>query len=227
MCFLSSRALLYLDMSLMPFHEELAASQTHLSCPLIESFHLASQVTLLSWITEPHLCALPSPRSGTGGTVTPLPMLMVMSSGMIRFFTCPRFGWSPRPRKRPGGSTRKLPTFSLRLSMVAKMYDASCAWRACLSASFSSLVRSFFLASSALTCSAMRVKSHLAKSLTAFPSGVFTRSLRQSSKKFSWNFGSLPKSVSFMAAKKVHTSSWAGVSTRGEPSYTSGTPWGV
>eukprot|EP00967_Tisochrysis_lutea_P133504 scaffold234439_cov29-Tisochrysis_lutea.AAC.4 len=36
--------------------------------PLMVSIHLASHVTVLSWTTSPHLCFLPSPRSGTGGT---------------------------------------------------------------------------------------------------------------------------------------------------------------
>mmetsp|Transcript_5296 Transcript_5296/g.15715 ORF Transcript_5296/g.15715 Transcript_5296/m.15715 type:complete len:218 (+) Transcript_5296:934-1587(+) len=217
MCCLSVRALLYLAMSDMPFHDELAASQTHLSWPL-ESFHFASQVTLLSCTTAPHLCALPSPMSGTGGTGAPLLMLMVMSSGKTRFLTRPRLGWSPRPRKRPGGSTRKLPTFSWRPSMVAKMKSFSCSMRARLSSSFSSRVRSFLRWVSAATCAAMRLKSHLAKSLTALPSGVFTSSLRQSSKKFSWNFLSLPKSVSFMAANQVQHSSCSAERVTGLPS---------
>ena len=35
-----------------------------------------------------------------------MPMLMMMSSGMMRFFTRPILGCSPRPRNNPGGSTR-------------------------------------------------------------------------------------------------------------------------
>jgi hypothetical protein len=48
-----------------------------------------------------------------------LPMLIVMSSGQIRPLSLPILGCAPRPRNRPGGSTRKFPTFSLRPSMMA------------------------------------------------------------------------------------------------------------
>ena len=44
---------------------------THLSSPLIESFHLASHVTVFLCSTSPHLCAMPSPKSGTVGTCHP------------------------------------------------------------------------------------------------------------------------------------------------------------
>ncbi|KAG9967243.1 hypothetical protein KCU61_g215, partial [Aureobasidium melanogenum] len=43
-------------------------------------------------------------------------MLIVTCSGLTRVLTLPVLGCSPRPRKRPGGSTRKLPTFCLRPS---------------------------------------------------------------------------------------------------------------
>ena len=78
---LSFRAFSYFARSDFPFHDELAASQTHLSSPLIESFHLASHVTVSTWTTSPQLCFLPSPMSGTGGTFARFPMLIVMSCG--------------------------------------------------------------------------------------------------------------------------------------------------
>ena len=77
----SFRAFSYFARSDFPFHDELAASQTHLSSPLIESFHLASHVTVSTWTTSPQLCFLPSPMSGTGGTFARFPMLIVMSWG--------------------------------------------------------------------------------------------------------------------------------------------------
>lgn len=43
--------------------------------------------------------------------------LMMMSSGRMRLFSMPIFGWSPLPRKRPGGSIRKFPMRSLWLSI--------------------------------------------------------------------------------------------------------------
>lgn len=64
---------------------------------------------------------------------THLLQLIMMSSGLIRRFSMPIFGWSPRPRKRPGGSMRKFPILSLWLSMMQKPYS----W---MSRSFSSLI---------------------------------------------------------------------------------------
>ena len=43
----------------------------------------------------------------------------------VRALSWPIFGCSPRPRKRPGGSTRKLPSFSLRPSTTAKANGSS------------------------------------------------------------------------------------------------------
>lgn len=70
--------------------------------------------------------------SDGGGEITHLLQLIMMSSGLMRRLSMPIFGWSPRPRKRPGGSMRKLPILSLWLSMMQKPYS----WR---SLSFSSL----------------------------------------------------------------------------------------
>lgn len=39
------------------------------------------------------------------------PMLMTMSRGYILFLSLPILGCSPRPLNKPGGSTRKLPTW--------------------------------------------------------------------------------------------------------------------
>jgi len=59
--------------------------------------------------------------------------LMIMSSGRIRRFSMPIFGWSPLPRNKPGGSIRKLAMRSLWLSMIQKPYS-------CRRRSFSSLI---------------------------------------------------------------------------------------
>lgn len=68
-----------------------------------------------------------------GKEISYLLQLIMMSSGLMRRFSMPIFGWSPRPRKRPGGSMRKFPILSLWLSMMQKPYS----WR---SRSFSSLI---------------------------------------------------------------------------------------
>lgn len=65
--------------------------------------------------------------------ITHLLQLIMMSSGLRRLFSIPIFGWSPRPRKSPGGSMRKFPILSLWLSMIQKPYS-------CRSRSFSSLI---------------------------------------------------------------------------------------
>lgn len=54
---------------------------------------------------------------------THLLQLMMMSSGLMRLFSMPIFGWSPRPRKSPGGSMRKFPILSLWLSMMQNPYS--------------------------------------------------------------------------------------------------------
>lgn len=69
----------------------------------------------------------------SGDKITHLLQLIMISSGLMRRFSMPIFGWSPRPRKRPGGSMRKFPILSLWLSMMQKPYS----WR---SLSFSSLI---------------------------------------------------------------------------------------
>ena len=89
-------------MSLSALMEDVAPNCTYFqSLVLMVSFQPHSHVTSSLWITSFHLC----PGRG-GGTGAPLPMLMMMSSGMMRFFTRPILGCSPRPRNKPGGSTR-------------------------------------------------------------------------------------------------------------------------
>ena len=51
-------------------------------------------------------------------TATYALQLMMTSSGITRRFSIPRFGWSPRPRNRPGGSILKLPIICLWPSMM-------------------------------------------------------------------------------------------------------------
>mmetsp|Transcript_710 Transcript_710/g.1641 ORF Transcript_710/g.1641 Transcript_710/m.1641 type:complete len:201 (+) Transcript_710:1562-2164(+) len=184
MCCLSSRALLYLAMSDWPFHDELAASITYFSSPLIESFHLASHVTVLRWTTSAHLCSSPSPRSGTSGTLPSSPTLIVMSSGMMRALRSPIFGCSPLPRNSPGGSTRKLPTFSCRPSTNAYRQCASPASFSFLAFCLASLLISFFAAVSSAMCAAIASKLHFSKSMTALPAAVFLSSGLQDAMKF-------------------------------------------
>jgi len=110
---LSLRAFSNLAMSLWPLSDEPAARKTYLMLPLTFSFQVASHVTFWScWIAF-HL-----PGTLGIGTGASLPMLIVMSSGRSRNLCVPFLGCSPRPRKRPGGSTRKLPTFSFRPSRM-------------------------------------------------------------------------------------------------------------
>lgn len=75
-------------------------------------------------------------------------------------FREPFFGWSPRPLKRPGGSTRKLPTFSLRPSSTQWVNGASSVSFAALASFFSAVVIAFFFAFSASKCSYIGLKSH-------------------------------------------------------------------
>lgn len=69
----------------------------------------------------------------SGSEITHLLQLIMISWGLMRLFSIPIFGWSPRPRKSPGGSMRKFPILSLWLSMIQKPYS-------CRSRSFSSLI---------------------------------------------------------------------------------------
>src|SRR5579862_9524654 len=89
----------------------LAANMTYLYCLLTFSCHIANQVAVSSCFISFHWWP-----GGGGGTVAFLLTLMVICSGRTLFLTLPVFGCSPLPRKSPGGSTRKLPTFSLRPS---------------------------------------------------------------------------------------------------------------
>ena len=54
---------------------------------------------------------------------TYLLQLIITSSGITRHFSMPCFGWSPRPRNRPGGSILKLPIFCLWPSIMQKPYS--------------------------------------------------------------------------------------------------------
>ena len=47
----------------------------------------------------------------SGGTGASFEELIVIPSGYVRPLYLPIFGWSPRPRKRPGGSTLIPPTW--------------------------------------------------------------------------------------------------------------------
>ena len=67
---------------------------------LLFSRHAAIQVTVLSDLTSAHLV----PSGGVGASLR-MPMLMVTSSALIRCLSLPIIGCSPRPRKRPGGSS--------------------------------------------------------------------------------------------------------------------------
>ena len=82
----------------------------------------------------------------SSGTCASSERLMVMSSGKMRDLSWPILGCSPRPRKRPGGSTRKLPSFSLRPSTTAKAKGSSRRSRSALAAFFWSEVMAFLIA---------------------------------------------------------------------------------
>lgn len=122
--------------------------------PWIFSVQDTSHVTLLSWRTSFHFvpggglgcfeslqweaqdCKHVFHQTGWCQSVISTPyllQLMIMSSGRIRRFSMPIFGWSPLPRNKPGGSIRKLAMRSLWLSMIQKPYS-------CRRRSFSSLI---------------------------------------------------------------------------------------
>ena len=81
------------------FTRDDAFNMIYLLLPRMFSVHITSHETLLS-------CRTSFQRwpSGGLGICASRPMLIMTSSGRMRFFTQPIFGCSPRPRKRPGGS---------------------------------------------------------------------------------------------------------------------------
>ena len=76
---LSSRDFSNLVISLWPLSELPAAKKTYLWFPLMFSVHVASQVTVLSWMTSFHLPGMLG--TGIGASAA---MLMVISSGRTR-----------------------------------------------------------------------------------------------------------------------------------------------
>jgi len=84
--------------------------------------------------------------------------------------SAPFLGWSPRPRNKPGGSTLKFPTFSLRPSRRQVVYLASNSSLAFFAAFFSSEVMAFFFAFSASKYSYMGWKSQSSKLVIFVPS---------------------------------------------------------
>jgi hypothetical protein len=76
---LSSRDFSNLDISLWPFSELPAAKKTYLWLPLMFSVQVASQVTVLSWVTSFHFPGV----FGTGMGAS-APMLITISSGRTR-----------------------------------------------------------------------------------------------------------------------------------------------
>lgn len=85
------------------------------------------------WLKKKNTTRSEAEMSTTMARFTHLLQLIMMSSGLMRLFSMPIFGWSPRPRKRPGGSMRKFPILSLWLSMMQNPNS----WRIL---SFSSLI---------------------------------------------------------------------------------------
>ena len=79
--------------------------------------------------------------------LTYCPILMITSSGMVLFLSFPCFGWSPRPRNKPGGSILKLPTLCLCPSIRQKPYSSKIFSFSFFSSCFCSFVQ--FLLSSA------------------------------------------------------------------------------
>mmetsp|Transcript_17673 Transcript_17673/g.30583 ORF Transcript_17673/g.30583 Transcript_17673/m.30583 type:complete len:200 (-) Transcript_17673:623-1222(-) len=134
----SSRAFSNFLWSDFPFTALAAANITYFRDP-IESIQWASHVTFLSWRTSFHLRPV-----GGSGTLASSPMLMLTSSGAIRFFNFPIIGCFPRPRKRPGGSTRKLPTGCFLPSHMQNLYSFSSSSFSFFICSFCSRVNAFF-----------------------------------------------------------------------------------
>lgn len=83
--------------------------------------------------------------------------------------SAPFLGCSPRPLNRPGGSTLKLPTFSLRPSSVQATYFASISSFCFFSSFFSAALRAFFLAFSSSKYSNIGRKSQRSNSLIIVP----------------------------------------------------------
>mmetsp|Transcript_11932 Transcript_11932/g.43640 ORF Transcript_11932/g.43640 Transcript_11932/m.43640 type:complete len:204 (+) Transcript_11932:1365-1976(+) len=176
---LSFLALSYFSLSALPLMSEFAASHTYLwSLPFMVSFQPASQVTVLSQITRPQSW----PGIGHLGITASAPMFMVMSSGMILFFSLPILGCSPRPLKRPGGSTRKLPTCCGLPSTRAILKGCSSFSFSCFSFSLASLSMVLLSSDCFSTCSWMGPKSHLFRSLMMC---FLPRTSRKSAQKFS------------------------------------------
>jgi|SRR5712675_533353 len=132
--------------------------------------------------------------------------------------SAPFLGCSPRPLNKPGGSTLKLPTFSLRPSSEQVTYFASISSFCFFSSFFSAEVRAFFLAFSSSKYSNIGRKSQRSNSLMIVPlryyldqrggmsdgmmihtAGYFFSTLDQSSKKFLLKVASFAWSVSSMA----------------------------
>lgn len=146
---------------------------THLTDWLMFSFHVASQVTLSSCTTS-----LQRWPAGASGILTPLLTLIVMSSGESRVWrrlasvgaahggrtlSSPVLGCSPRPRNRPGGSTRKLPTFSFLPSRRHVLYGSSSRSRVALITFLAADESDFLAAFSVSRCEWMGVKSQSSK----------------------------------------------------------------
>ena len=103
---------------------------------------------------------------------------MVICSGCTRFYSSitplrvgkdtlslPVLGCLPRPRKRPGGSMRKFPTFSFRPSRRQVLYFASSSSFSFLMIAFSSLVNFFFSSLLVSKYSHIGLKSHFSNLL--------------------------------------------------------------
>lgn len=144
---------------------------------------------------------------------THLLQLIMISSGLMRLFSMPIFGWSPRPRKSPGGSMRKFPILSLWLSMMQKpnswrilsfssliFYTKALkvkvkyglqAWERrvfeCKNTCFSSLAICFLASDWALKYSFMSAKLHLFKSvILLFSSDVISCSKSRAVRTQTW-----------------------------------------
>mmetsp|Transcript_16799 Transcript_16799/g.47936 ORF Transcript_16799/g.47936 Transcript_16799/m.47936 type:complete len:220 (-) Transcript_16799:131-790(-) len=214
--FLRRRAFSYFSMSALPLKPELAASQTYLVPFNTFSFQYASQVTSCLCTMLPQLW----PGSGQGGTGLCSPMLIVICSGMTRFFRRPILGWNPRPRKRPGGSTITLPTFWRWPSTSANEKTKRCASASFFLITFSSLLRFLRASRSRSTYARRAEKSQRSKFLMRWP---FPRTFRKSSKKFLLNSLAFSGSLSMgpssgTSAYSVAISSCSGVSSTGSPS---------
>jgi len=206
------RARSYFLQSLSPL--TLLSALKPISLPLAKvdrsSLKLASQVA--SWFSL--TCFQQWPGIGQIGIGFIWPRFRITNSGTIRDLSLPACGCSPRPLKIPGGSTKKLATFSTLLFQMQVLYFASCSAFSWASRFFSSLLRlarsSFYFS----RCSLILLKSKSARLVA--PNSVEKR-LKKLSVKFFLTSSFSANSLPSIWAHQLQTSSTSGSSASGLP----------